>query len=251
MTERKPGRKIDTIIVEGKLERRELDLRFDKYTGLFHIECPMGTWHKGKDLGEVKKAARVALVASEEITWTRWIDLDYQAALKSIVTPHDGTSYVYRDDSRLADRRRKDPTLAVVSIQFHFHVLDVSNGDMPQVRYLRRMSDAEDLRPGEEDAGSLWAFSETSRRTDIAKDMIPYTEARYQAMVAIRQGMAELDRRFCRLFSGDAENVGRRLETSQVALLPAPAKRAKPDNDPINACCERSASECDCVEGDS
>lgn len=220
------GRKIDTIIIAGNVDEITVALRFDKYSGTFFAECPSDEWHESKDLGELKRSLKEAVIRSEKETWTRHIDISYRAGISD-----NGTSYYYADS-----HRRLKPGQLITELSLSFEVWDISSAKQPRGRKLSRRG-TEPARGGKrnvprEDVGGGWFVARTENHDPnamrhIRDKELPYTEGCYQTLMAIRQGLRSLHDKFVELFSGDADEVGYKLEALDASrLLPAPKSRA-------------------------
>jgi hypothetical protein len=218
----KSGKKIDTIIISGNLDEVTLDLRFDKYSGVFHVEYPAGEWHESKDLTELKKTLKAVVVRNEQETWSRHIDVHYRAGVSD-----SGTSYYYADD-----HRQLKPGKLITELSLSFEVWDISSAKNPRGRKLSRIGVEHGKRKiPREDVGGGWFVAHTENHDPngmrrVRDKELPYTEQRYQTLTAIRQGLRSLHDKFVELFKGDADEVALKLEGLDASrLLPAPKMR--------------------------
>lgn len=234
--ERSRGRKFSTIQVTGKTVVVDVDVRVNS-AGLFSAQYPIGVWYSGNTVEEVREALRRAVIELEEITWERWISISYSTTIdsdSSAVRGYRSSRHRGVDEKIRPAERRK-----ITGISLAFEVFEVSSGNRPSARPVYNLADEGRTEIGdgrdrhhesEVDAGGGWYYvrgeEETNMRRDPREDglAMPFSDERWRALVAIRDGLGEVDRRLREVLAGGGAEVGQRLEAiAPAALLPAPA----------------------------
>lgn len=248
MTRREPRRgdgykKIDKIIVsstqEGKLE---FPLRFNphKTKGAFLVE--VGDEDVFAD-SVVELRSKVELLVDErqKLTWERWIRVDYTA---HITAPNgdSGSRYLNEEEADENDDEPagESPDDRVTQMEFDFYVFDLSSpitlssearrahqaaswGGAPTQERLRRHLTRD---------GDSWESEPTHSRVsvDILNEknvvFLPYSEERYQALVAIHKALGALDKRLRAVLG--SPDLDKLLAASPFLALPAPQSDTQP-----------------------
>jgi hypothetical protein len=224
--ERAHGKRFKQVTIEGKTSIVELWIRVTD-DGQFFGEYPESVWHAGENPQEVIKKLKASLRECEQIAWTRWIQIQYQADTDESDRGRGWASrsgHSVRGGMSAADRQR------ICGVSLVFRVFEVSTGSRPIERYLKRIPPRGLDRDSRwmVDVGGGWYYESQDEARGHRADAddtwrIAYTDERYQAILALQRGMGELDRKFRELFDGTGADVGARLDGFQTdRLLPAP-----------------------------
>lgn len=135
-----------------------------------------------------------------DITWSRYIHVMYKATVPP-KSPWREDALLDLDDDR-ADQE-------VIGVDLSWEVVEYSNRlDLLGV-------DAHYMKRDVGDDGEPETSQESVRELPVS--LIPYTEARLETLRRIRAVLTELDVVMVRLFSGDPDAVGNRIDDLNVA----------------------------------
>lgn len=190
-----------------------LDIRLtdnDRFTAEF-----LGTWYEAETIVELKKALDDEVKKQGPTAWEYFIEVDD----------------VDFDDEK--DRPRYWNSREKIEIKVDYRVIKLSNVITPTgVEFIRGhyRDEAEPYRllmvVYVEKDGKL--RDDTDQRkvaagTPVGKTRIPYTEARWAALDAIRAAARELGRRLAEALNGDSDKVVAFLGGMPLAILALPA----------------------------
>lgn len=190
--------------VDGTHHRATFQFRVDVDKGQF-IVVDGDVQYIGETKAELVDHMKKIAASKIALTWTRYIEIEYQVGV--IKGPHrTGHHGLGPDDDRDGP---------VASISLNFEVVEYSNkfdtpGRAPGIA--RRTISDDGGHYGEE------------RRWEVPKDVIPFSQARLDALRHIQSAMTAIDDRMRELFAGKAKTVAARLDTitNQQLALPAP-----------------------------
>lgn len=190
--------------VDGTHHRATFPFRVDVDKGQF-IVVDGDVQYIGENKAELVDHMKRIAAGKIALTWTRYIEISYQVGI--VEGPHR------RSHSGLGpDDDRNGP---IASISLDFEVVEYSNkfetpGRAPGIAR-RKISD--DGKTYDEE-----------RQWEVPKDVIPFSQARLDALRHIQAAMTAIDDRMRALFAGKAKTVAARLDTitNQQLALPAP-----------------------------
>jgi hypothetical protein len=201
---RKAGELAVDFQVDGTHHRATFPFRVDTDKGRF-IVVDGDVQYIGETKAELVEHMKKISAAKISLTWTRYIEIDYQVGVVEGIYHHSHGG-IGPDDNR------KGP---VTSISLDFEVVEYSSkfetpGRAPGIAR-RKISD--DGTPYAEE-----------RRHEMPDDAIPFSQARLDALKQIRAAMTTIDDRMRALFVGKVKAVAARLDsiTNQQLALPAP-----------------------------
>jgi len=208
--------------------------------GEFSAQYPIGNWYKADTVNDLRDAITKAVVAEETIGWTRHIQIAYRTQLEN----GDGIyRHRNRNDRDLEDRIDGKERREISGLSCAFCVFDVSTGNRPAVRELHNYADeGRRLIDFDHDAGDGWAYDDGDEHGNRGLHgdpregglVLPYSHEVYRALLAIRAGIIEIDRRMRDLLVGGREEVRARL--TQVAIAQPGTLLPAPRDQPWNTC---------------
>jgi hypothetical protein len=202
---RKAGDLVVNFEVDGTYHSATFPFRVDVDKGQF-IVVDGDVQYIGETKAELVDHMKKIAAGKIALTWTRYIEIDYKVGVA------EGPRR--RSHSGLGpDDKREGP---ITSISLDFDVVEYSNkfetSGFAGGNIMRRTI-GDDGEPHSEE-----------RRWEIPKDVIPFSQARLDALRHIEAAMTAIDGRMRELFAGKAKTVAARLDTitNQQLALPAP-----------------------------
>jgi hypothetical protein len=214
--EKQHGKKIDAIVIEGKVSKHTLDLRFQKSSGEFAVQLG-DKWYVDRDMKTLMMRLTEAAHALDEITWSWWILPQVSAG----TTRHSGHSGSQRSNSSVWSEVKEalmegSVDVVISSLQFDFMVVAVSDQGDKGARLIL------DVTPNDEGELVVDLAGTPERCGDWAggyPEAIPYTKERYATLLVMRESFRGLCERVLKMFDDDAEKVAKALDGAPQLLL--------------------------------
>lgn len=239
---RAPGKKVGTLSV--KLERAatrytqasiSVELRLDVHDGTFHAEYE-NTWYDAKTKNELCDKIRQAAQKTIDVEWTRYLVVDYEAK----AFPLDGdsgrpeASGNYRtlaiDEDRATLSRDpqadkySDRKYVITSIDLHWSVYEFSTSyALPEdkKKTVRMRREIEYRLAAHDDDGNETYCEVIGQPCEQDDDKLPagtvaWTAEREELLREVLAALGKLDARMVELFSGDPDQLGRRLDATRL-----------------------------------
>lgn len=201
-------KKIDRIIVTSALQGdMELPLLFNVHKSMFLVEID-GEDVFEKDVKMLRAAVEALIKRRESLTWERWIAIDYSARYK-LPGVRDYTIDLNEEPPDPDDEPEDRTADVLLEMSFSFDVFDLSSpiklsDEAKRVHRAQRwgeVPDEERLRRAVRRDGDAWVADEYHDR--VAVDILQernkifraYTDDFYASLVAIQEGLKNLDAR--------------------------------------------------------
>jgi hypothetical protein len=200
---RKAGNLDVSFEVDGTHHRATFPFRVDTDGGQF-IVIDGDVQHIGDTKAELTDHMKKIAASRIALTWTRYLEISYQVTI--VEGPHRLSHHgIGPDDARGGP---------VTSISLNFEVVEYSNKfEMNGRASIVRRKIRDDEKTYDEE-----------RRWEVPEDVIPFSQARLDALRHIQAAMAAIDDRMRALFAGKAKTIAARLDafTTQQLALPTP-----------------------------
>ncbi len=203
---RKPGKRVEFIMVKGKLKEHKVELRLDMTRNMFLVEF-MDKNYENRDLFALKKELAEAAEKADQVSWTRWIEYEY--------------------DAKTAEGRARGRHISrTTGFEFSFFAVDLSDTIAQENHYNDGTFDIRLRRSvREEEDGSLVEtnFSGEPSREVMHKwktdKLIPWTAERWATFVAVRRGIAALNDTLASVLGQSPERILALLDGADAGRL--------------------------------
>lgn len=245
----KPGKKVGTLRVKldrvtgrsnGVLRYQEkahfdVELRLDS-KGTFHA-AHGGRWFSAKTQLELHDLVKGSFDSTVDVTWERYLVVDYTATAKPLITGSSRTESCWSDNYSIKDDRQKlkgDPTTdrrsrsphAITGISLEWEVVDYSSPYHPPeepektVRMKRELG-THKVRNDEGDDTDVYELVPYDPR-EMDNDALPkgavvWTAEREALLVGIRDALGKLDAKLVALFRGEPDELASKIDRAHGA----------------------------------
>lgn len=240
------GKKIG--VLEIKLDRKktryrrasiEVELRFDMESGDFWAQYE-GNWYSADTKDNLSAQIKTAATKTLSIEWKRYIRIDYEAEGFPIVDEKTGrpacsgeyhTFEIDHDRAKFGFGTDEDEKYAICSVKLQWSICEISEPyglpEEPSKR-VRAQREIDIWRWGTDKGKEKIGDPEEWENDVLPPGTFVWTPEREAFLVDMVAALGRLDRRFIDLFSGDPDQLAKKIDVAATAdasrLLAAPAE---------------------------
>ena len=243
------GKKIGVLTV--KLDRKksryqqvsvDVDLRFDITNGTFWASYE-GRWYDADTKDGLAEKIKVAATKALSVEWRRYIQVSYEAEGFPIADEKSGrpamsgtyhTFQIDHDRSKFGRGRDEDEKYAICSVKLQWSICEISEPYALPEEPRKRVRATREV--------DVWAWGPDAGKEKIGDptewddDVLPpgtllWTPEREAILRMVVEALGGLDARLVELFSGDADQLARKIDVATSAdaryLLAPPTQETK------------------------